>query len=167
MEASERNEPVGSESPESAHEPQAAEPSPAISTDDSSEPSSSERETPEAQQPEPVEATPGQVSDPAAEGGSQVDEESGPLVGTTSELQPGTGVGGSHPAPAVMRDPDGTVHSAGLPPAGNAAGEAAPVGDESDQASESGFLTPEAREELEAVHEPEQVETERPDLGTP
>lgn len=94
-------------------------------------------------------------------------EEPGILTGTGSELQPGVGGSGDHPAPAVVVDPaDGTQHVAGEPPAGTVAGGQAPQGDSSDLQSGGDVTDPEALERLNAVHEPEQIETDRPDIGT-
>jgi hypothetical protein len=73
--------------------------------------------------------------------------------------------GSDHPAPAVMRDPEtGALRQHGE--AVNTAGNSAPEGDSSDESSGDG-LTPEAREELGGLHEPDQRSTERPDIGTP
>lgn len=92
-------------------------------------------------------------------------EGEGLLAGTASERQPGVGGTGDHPAPAAMRDPEtGRLRVAGEPETG--AGTAVPVGDSTDL--QAGDVTDEsARERLNAVTEPEQQETERPDLGTP
>jgi hypothetical protein len=88
----------------------------------------------------------------------------GVLVGTTTEEAPGVGGIGDHPAPAAMVDPEtGRVRVAGEPP--HAAASVAPAEDADVQAG--GDVTDdEARERLNAVQEPEQVETERPDIGT-
>lgn len=107
-------------------------------------------------------------SDSQSESSSESSEstgEEGPLVGTTTEQQPGVGGSGDHPAPAVMRDESGAVHSAGAGP--STAAETAPEGDSADATDESHALSPEAAEELNQVHEPDQVETDRPDIGTP
>jgi hypothetical protein len=88
------------------------------------------------------------------------------LAGTGTELEPGVGGSGTHPAPAVVRTDDGVLHQAGEPPAGTNAPMEAPVGDFGDR--QSGDLSPEAEAELDAApHEPEQVETDRVDIGTP
>jgi hypothetical protein len=104
-----------------------------------------------------------------ARAGEEADDEEGEgvqLAGTASEQAPGVGGTGDHPAPAaVIRPEDGQLHVAGEPPAGTVAGTAVPAGDAPDlQAGE--VTDPEARERLNATKEPEQIETERPDLGT-
>lgn len=130
------------------------------------------------QQPEGVEPDPTGRSPESTEGLSpspssdQADESSsestpGPLAGTSSELEPGIGGSADHPAPAVMRDESGALHSAGQSPAGTDAAEESPAGDTSDVQDAGHALDPEVREELDAVHEPDQAETARPDLGTP
>lgn len=88
------------------------------------------------------------------------------LTGTSSELEHGVGGTGDHPAPAVMLDGQGALHSAGEPPAGNVASGQAPAGDSFDL--QSGDLSPEAKEALaNAPHEHPQIQTDRPDIGTP
>lgn len=87
------------------------------------------------------------------------------LVGTSTELEHGTGGLGDHPAPAVMVDSDGSLHVAGEAPAGNVAGSSTPVGDTSEL--QSGDLSPEAKARYDVVAEPVQVATDRPDIGTP
>lgn len=95
-------------------------------------------------------------------------ETTGLLAGTGSETQPGVGGTGDHPAPAAVVDPEtGELHSAGQPPAGNVASEQSPTGDLSDATDESHALSDKARAALNEVHEPDQVETDRPDIGTP
>lgn len=80
------------------------------------------------------------------------------LVGTGTERAPGTGGGGEHPAPAVMRDPNtGFMRQHGE--ALNTAGDQAPIGDSSDASD--------AEREPQGVVEPEQVDTDRLDIGTP
>lgn len=89
----------------------------------------------------------------------------GLLAGTASEQAPGVGGLGDHPAPAAIVGEDGQLHVAGEPPAGTIASGQAPVGDAADE--QSGDVTDEeARERLNAVQEPEQIETDRPDIGT-
>lgn len=92
------------------------------------------------------------------------EDESGLLVGTTSEQAPGVG-DASHPAPAAMRDPQtGEVRVAGSPP--SAASGTVPASDSPDE--QAGDVTdPQAREQLSAVHELENEPTDRPDIGTP
>lgn len=86
--------------------------------------------------------------------------ESGLLVGTASEQAPGVGGVGDHPAPAAMVDPEsGRVRVAGEPP--HAASGVAPGEEEADAETDE-----EAREKLNAVQEPDQIETDRPDIGT-
>lgn len=99
-------------------------------------------------------------SEAAGQGGSL-------LAGTSSELEPGVGGTGDHPAPAAMLDPStGQLHQAGEPPSGGVAVGQAPAGDSTDL--QSGDLSPEAQAALDnAPHEPEQVEIDRPDIGTP
>lgn len=93
--------------------------------------------------------------------------EPGVLAGTGSELAPGVGGTGDHPAPAVMVDPaTGFMRQHGESLI-NTAGNQAPIGDLSDTTSADNALDPEARERLDAVTEPDQAETNRPDLGTP
>lgn len=93
------------------------------------------------------------------------ESEEGPLVGTESEQAPGVG-DATHPAPAAMRDPEtGEVRVAGSPP--GAASGTAPAGDSPDLQSGEDVTDPEARERLNAVHELEGEDTNRPDLGTP
>lgn len=102
---------------------------------------------------------------PSPEENSTEGEEGGVLSGTASEQAPGVGGTGDHPAPAAMINPeDGSLHVAGEPPNGSIAGSVAPAG-ESDL-SDRDVSDPEALEKLNAVQEPEQVETERPDIGT-
>lgn len=89
------------------------------------------------------------------------------LVGTPSELQPGTGSAGSHPAPALMIDDQtGFMRQHGEPVNGTAAGDQSPIGDPVDQTAGDG-LSDEARLAVRAHSEVEPVHTERPDLGTP
>lgn len=78
------------------------------------------------------------------------------------------GVGASdHPAPATTRDPDGRLHVAGEIPGGATfAGTEAGVDIPSPEVG-SGAMDDETRAKLNAEHEPEQVETDRPDIGTP
>lgn len=89
----------------------------------------------------------------------------GVLVGTTAEQEPGVGGIGDHPAPAAMVDPEtGEVRVAGQPP--HAASGVAPEGDAFDEQAGGDVTDEEAKEKLEAVQEPDQIETERPDIGT-
>lgn len=82
------------------------------------------------------------------------------LVGTGTERAPGVGGGGEHPAPAVVRDPEtGFVRQHGE--ALNTAGDQAPYGDASDESDAS------AEREPQGVVEPDPVETDRIDIGTP
>lgn len=97
---------------------------------------------------------------------SAPDPSGGLLTGTASELQPGVGGLGDHPAPAVVKNEDGTLHVAGEPPAGTSAGTQVPEGDSADLQSGDDVTDPEAREALNEVKEPDQIETERPDIGT-
>lgn len=88
------------------------------------------------------------------------------LAGTGTEVEHGVGGGGEHPAPAAVVGDDGQLHQAGEPPAGTVASGQAPAGDPFDL--QSGDLSPEAQAALDAApNEPEQAETDRPDLGTP
>lgn len=106
------------------------------------------------------------TSEPESEISSSPQPGSGLVAGTGTELEPGTGGLGDHPAPAAMIGPDGALHVAGEPPAGNIAGSSSPVGDTSDLAS--GDLSPEAKAARDAApSEHQQVETNRPDIGTP
>lgn len=91
------------------------------------------------------------------------EDEPGILTGTAEELAPGVGGAGEHPAPAAVRNPDGSLHVAGEPPVGNVASGLA--GSELEE-TPSGATDEGAREALNAEQEPEQIETERPDLGT-
>jgi hypothetical protein len=95
----------------------------------------------------------------------KLDEEFSPLVGTSSELAPGVGGVGDHPAPAVMRDPaTGFMRQHGEGPL--TAGDQSPIGDTVDRMAGDG-LDPEAREKLHAEHEPDQIDIDRSDIGTP
>lgn len=141
----------GVEEPTSEQSPEATEGSPSESTEAS----------PETASPSSDQAA--ESSEPSSES----TPEPGPLAGTGSELESGTGGSGDHPAPAAMRDEAGELHSAGQSPAGTDAGEESPAGDASDVQDAGHALDPEAREELEAPNEPDQAETARPDLGTP
>lgn len=110
---------------------------------------------------------PAQADDSAESGDPEAaDEREGILAGTGSELAPGVGGDGDHPAPAAVLGDDGQLHVAGEPPAGTIAPSQAPVGDEPDVGSGDIVSDEEARERLNAVTEPEPYETERPDLGT-
>jgi hypothetical protein len=83
------------------------------------------------------------------------------LVGTGTERAPGTGGGGEHPAPAVMRDPNtGYLRQHGE--ALNTAGDQAPLGDDADAT-----VAEDSEGEPQGVVEPEQVDTDRIDIGTP
>lgn len=90
----------------------------------------------------------------------------GLFAGTESEVETGVGGTADHPAPAAMRDEAGGLHVAGEPPAGTVASGESPTGDQSDE--QSGDVTDaDARERLNAVCEPVQQPTARPDIGTP
>jgi hypothetical protein len=65
----------------------------------------------------------------------------------------------------VMRDASGFPRQHGEAP--NTAGDSAPVGDTADEADASGALTDDAAEAFNRVTEPEQVHTDRIDIGTP
>ncbi len=93
-----------------------------------------------------------------------MEDERGTLPGTASEQAPGVGGTGDHPAPASMVDENGVLHVAGEPP--NAAAGQSPVGDSTDVQSGTD-VDPEALAKLDAVTEPVQAETDRPDIGTP
>jgi hypothetical protein len=83
------------------------------------------------------------------------------LVGTGTERAPGTGGGGEHPAPAVVRDPNtGFMRQHGE--ALNTAGDQAPIGDDSDAS-----VAADSEGDAFGVTEPEQVHTDRVDIGTP
>jgi hypothetical protein len=90
----------------------------------------------------------------------------GSLAGTDSERDPGTGAGGTHPAPAAMLTEDGVLRQHGEGP--NSPGNQVPVGDSSDEHA-GGDVSPEAAAKLGAVVDSaeSQQETDRPDLGTP
>jgi hypothetical protein len=93
------------------------------------------------------------------------EDDGGLLVGTSSEQAPGVGGVGDHPAPAAMRDPEtGFIRQHGEPV--NTAGNQSPQGDATDEGSGDDFLSPEARANLTKQHEPDQADTERPDIGT-
>lgn len=127
---------------------------------------------PAEESPEPdreAHSEPAEASDEPAEGESEGQEfaegEEGILVGTESERAPGVGLA-DHPAPAAVRDPEtGHVRVAGEAPANTSAGTQVPVGDSSDEQA-GDVEDAEARERLNAVTEPEPIETDRPDLGT-
>lgn len=122
----------------------------------------------ETEETAPDQAAQGTDEAPAGDGEAQAEtggEESGPLAGTSSELEPGVGGTGDHPAPAAMRDESGDLHVAGEAPAGTAESNESPAGDSTDLQS-GDVVDPEAREKLNAETEPEQVETDRPDIGT-
>lgn len=90
----------------------------------------------------------------------------GVLAGTSSEAEPGVGGTGDHPAPAVMVDPaTGNLRQHGEPV--DTAGDQSPRGDSTDRPSGDVVTDPEARARLNAGYEPEQVHTERQDIGTP
>lgn len=80
-----------------------------------------------------------------------------------AEAQVGTGSAGTHPAPAIMPGEDGVLRQHGEGP--TSAGDSAPEGDSSDRSDVD--VDQEAQAKLNAEHEPDQVETDRPDLGTP
>jgi hypothetical protein len=90
----------------------------------------------------------------------------GPLIGTDSERQPGTGAAGTHPAPAAMLTEDGVLRQHGEGP--SSPGNQVPAGDSSDEQSGSD-VSPEAAAKLGAVVDSaeDQQETDRPDIGTP
>jgi hypothetical protein len=96
--------------------------------------------------------------------GVDTPEGGGVLTGTATEQAPGVGGLGDHPAPAAMVDETGNVRVAGQPP--HAAAGVAPEGDTTDEQAGGDVTDEEAAEKLTAVQEPEQVETERPDIGT-
>lgn len=116
----------------------------------------------------PANQEPEQPAEPEGTGtseGVETPEGGGVLIGTTTEQAPGVGGIGDHPAPAAMVDPEsGQVRVAGQPP--HAASSVAPEGGEVDVQAGGDVTDEEARGRLNAVQEPEQVETERPDIGT-
>lgn len=91
-------------------------------------------------------------------------EDEGILTGTASEQAPGVGGLGDHPAPAAVRDPDGSIHVAGEPPAGTIAGSVAP--DDLGETAGGDVTDPEAQERLNAVVDHAAHPTDRPDIGT-
>lgn len=94
----------------------------------------------------------------------QEPEDGAALAGTASEQAPGTGGGGTHPAPAAMIV-DGRVRQHGEGP--NTAGGTAPTVEQEE--AWGGGLTPEAAKELgrEQDSADQQQKTDRADLGTP
>lgn len=93
-----------------------------------------------------------------------MDEDGGTLAGTESEQRPGTGVGGTHPAPAAMIV-DGRARQHGEGP--NTAGGTAPTAEQED--AWDGTLTSDAANALgvERDSAENQQATDRADLGTP
>lgn len=181
MEASEQHESTPEEpaaDPTSERSPEATEGSPSESTQESGGDASSQSDqTDESAEPsaEAESSAPADSpSEPSSEAADQAEADAAPaesedpglLAGTSSEQQPGVGGTGDHPAPAAMRDESGALHSAGRPPSGTVESEESPTGDATDLTDAGHAQSPEAREELDSVHEPDQVETDRPDLGT-
>lgn len=167
MEASQYDEHAGEHQPD----PVGAETGPVVVPEEeaTSERSAEERQTDEAD-PTPGSSSPapeGPAADERESGDedrvAEEDDEPGILTGTGAEQAPGVGGAGEHPAPAVVRGPDGSLHVAGEPPAGTVASGLA--GSEL-RDTPSGAADEEAREALNAEHEPDQIETDRPDLGT-
>lgn len=124
--------------------------------------------------PPQVVSPPSVPMDESSESSSETTQEPSASANVTSSSPPpdspepgvGTGGTGDHPAPAVMTGPDGELHVAGEPPAGNIAGTSSPFGDTSDL--QSGDLSPEAEAARDAApSEHEQIDTDRPDIGTP
>lgn len=102
-------------------------------------------------------------SDEAAD--PDASEESAATQAQGRDEPAGVGGTGDHPAPAAMRDETGKLRVAGESPNVSFAGTEA--GADLGEDIASGALDPEAREKLNAETEPEQVEVQRPDIGTP